>query len=294
MKPLDSLKSLDTLKNHYLETEIPSDLDLKIKRTFKEYNKMKRIKSLKTGLVAAAAFITVFTGMVNFNQSFADSLSELPVIGKIVQVLSFRFDVVETENVHANIETPVITGLENEALQESLNQKYFEENKALYESFMEEMKAIEEKGGHLGVDSGYLIKTDTDRILSICRYYVNTVGSSSTTMRFDTVDKTQGILITLPSLFIDDSYVDVISTYLIQYMKDDMDANPDNIYWVKEDDFTSFEKIDANQNFYLNENGKLVISFDKYEVAPGYMGVLEFEIPTEAIEHLLVSDVYVK
>jgi len=28
----------------------------------------------------------------------------------------------------------------------------------------------------------------------------------------------------------------------------------------------------------------LVISFDKYEVGPGYMGIQEFEIPTEENE----------
>ena len=288
------MKSLDTLKKQYLETDMPNDLELKINRTFKEYNQMKNMRHIKTGMVAAAALLVVFTGAINVNHSFADSLTNLPVIGKIVQVLSFRFDVIETENVHANIESPVITGLENEVLQSSLNQKYFEENKTLYDVFMDEMKAIEEKGGHLGVDTGFIIKTDTERMLSIGRYFVNTVASSSTTMTYDTVDKIEGILITLPSLFTDENYIEVISEYLTAYMLEDMDANPYNIYWVKEDDFTRFEKIDANQNFYLTDSGKLVISFDKYEVAPGYMGVIEFEIPTEVIKHLLVSDMYVK
>lgn len=287
------MNPLDSLKKQYLEVEIPSDLDLKIQRTLKEHYKMKITKRLKTVLVAAAAFIAVFTGAVNVNQSFADTLSDIPIIGGLVEVLSFRFDSIQTENVHANIETPVISGLENETLEAALNQKYYDENKTLYEDFMEEMKVIEAEGGHLGVDSGFVVKTDTDRILSIGRYYVNTVASSSTTFMYDTVDKLEGVLLTLPSLFTDESYVDVISEYLVQYMKDDMIQNPDNVYWVLQDDFTIFEKIKADQNFYLTENNKLVISFDKYEVAPGYMGVLEFEIPTEVIKHILVSDVYV-
>ncbi|MDU5177028.1 RsiV family protein, partial [Clostridium sp.] len=40
--------------------------------------------------------------------------------------------------------------------------------------------------------------------------------------------------------------------------------------------------------------GKLVISFDKYEVAPGYMGVVEFVIPTEILSDSLVSNEYIK
>nr|WP_272880353.1 hypothetical protein [Paenibacillus azoreducens] len=36
------------------------------------------------------------------------------------------------------------------------------------------------------------------------------------------------------------------------------------------------------------------MSFDKYEVAPGYMSVLEFIIPTHVIADSLVSHVYIK
>ena len=30
--------------------------------------------------------------------------------------------------------------------------------------------------------------------------------------------------------------------------------------------------------FYINEKGRIVIVFEKYEIAPGYMGTQEFEI----------------
>lgn len=56
----------------------------------------------------------------------------------------------------------------------------------------------------------------------------------------------------------------------------------------------ALDKISANQNFYINEEVKFVISFDKYEVAPGYMGVQEFVVPTEAITDILVSNQYIK
>lgn len=36
-----------------------------------------------------------------------------------------------------------------------------------------------------------------------------------------------------------------------------------------------------------------MISFDKYEVAPGYMGVVEFEIPTDVLQEDLVSMKYI-
>ncbi len=288
------MDQFNAIKEKYINADIPVDLESRINNSFKRIQHERRNNAMLKITAAAASFVLLLTLSVNVNQDFAMTLSEIPLFGEIVKVLSFKFDVVETESVHANIEAPVITGLENETLQAALNQKYYDENKALYDNFKKEMTAIEEAGGHLGIDSGFEIKTDTDRILSIGRYYVNTVGSSSTTFTYDTVDKIEGIMVTLPSLFTDETYIERISTFLIAYMKEDMTENPANIYWVTEEDFDPFKTISPDQNFYLTENGKLVISFDKYTVAPGYMGVLEFEIPTEIISDLLVSDRYVQ
>jgi hypothetical protein len=159
---------------------------------------------------------------------------------------------------------------------------------------MEEMGPIVEEGGHMGVDSGFVVETDTDRILSIGRYVVNTVGSSSTTFSYDTIDKEEGLLLTLPSLFVDDTYVERISSYLEEEMADRMAADEGLVYWIDQEMVEGFDTIDPQQSFFLTEEGKLVIVFDKYEVAPGYMGVQRFEIPTKVIEDLLVSDRYIK
>ncbi len=74
-------------------------------------------------------------------------------------------------------------------------------------------------------------------------------------------------------------------------------ADESNIYWIKElePEMTEwFEKIKADQSFFITDKGKLVISFDKYEVAPGCMGVLEFEIPTEILKDVLSGSEYIK
>ena len=75
-------------------------------------------------------------------------------------------------------------------------------------------------------------------------------------------------------------------------------ADESNHYWVEgieESDFEGlFDKISGEQNFYINADNKLVITVDEYEAAPGYMGVVEFEIPTNVITDLLVSDEYIK
>jgi hypothetical protein len=287
------MNQLNDLKKTYQKTEVPENLELVVRQSIRRATMKKRINVMnKVAVVVLAGFVAL-GGLVNVNRNIAMAMSDLPVIGKVVEVLSFRFDAIDEDGVHAEIEAPVVEGLENQDLQASLNKQYYEEAETLYKEFMAEMGPIIEAGGHMGVDSGYVIKTDTEALLSIGRYTVNTVGSSSTTFKYDTIDKENGVLITLPGLFADETYVETISKYLIETMKAEMEADPDKVYWVEEDGFTHFESIDPNQQFFITENNKLVLSFDKYEIAPGYMGVIEFEIPTEIIKELLVGEEYV-
>lgn len=46
----------------------------------------------------------------------------------------------------------------------------------------------------------------------------------------------------------------------------------------KEMQIEGFKTITADTEFYINKAGNVVIVFPKYEIAPGYMGMQEFEI----------------
>lgn len=310
------MKKIEELKKQYNSIEIPKGYDemvwLSIEQGKKETNLEDKVESreykmksrVKKGLIASAAAVATltigFTGAVNLSPAFANTMADLPVLGGLVRVVSFNQFEFNKDTYNADLEAPIIDGLSDTELQKSLNSKYLEENKQLYDQFKKDvadMEAVTE-GGHLGVDSGYEVKTDNEEILSIGRWVVNTVGSSSTVMQYDTIDKVNQVLITLPSLFKDDSYIDIVSENIVNQMKAQMEADENNIYWIKGMEGAmgdeGFEKITKDQQFYINQAGKLVISFDKYQVAPGYMGVVEFEIPTEAIQDILVGNGYIK
>ena len=297
-------QSLHQLKNEYKNVPIPAELDFVVKKALKDaglnpMNKKKNFKGIKIGAASVAAALVALTVGVNASPVFAATLSKVPVVGSIVKVLTFREYTVKEDTFDTNIKVPAIQGLENKTLEKSLNEKYLEEGKKLYEQFNTDMEELKKNGGgHLGIDSGYEIKTDNDRILSIGRYTVNIVGSSSTKMKYDTIDKKRQILITLPSLFKDNRYVDLISENIKKQMLEQNKADSNKFYWVagieQEGAMPLFERISEEQSFYINLDGKLVISFDKYEVAPGYMGVVEFVIPTEILSDSLVSNEYIK
>jgi hypothetical protein len=295
-KNLEELKideKLNSLKLEYKNTPIPNNLDSIVTKAIKRSKKRKFPYKTVSGLTAAAIFVL----SINASPSFAQTLEKVPGLKNVIKVLTFTEYTVNESTFNAKIDVPSVSNLKNKKLENSLNEKYLNEGKQLYNDFnkdMEDMKKHNEDG-HLGVQSGYEVKTDDATILSIGRYTVNTVGSSSTTMKYDTIDKKKEVELTLPGLFKDNSYINIISDNIIQQMKEQMKKDPDKTYWIKgPDSFDPFEKIKANQSFYINKDHKLVICFDKYEVAPGAMGLLEFVIPTDVISKDLVGNEYIK
>ncbi len=292
-------KKLNELEKHYNEVPIPKELDFIVENALKQGKKKKKNRTPQW-LLGSAAAVMLFTASLNVSPAMARSLSEIPVVGSVVKVLTWTEYEVAEDTYDANIKVPSIENLENKDLANTLNDKYRSEGNALYNDFIAEVGDLKANGGgHLGVDSGYEIKTDNDQILSIGRYTVNTVASSSTVMHYDTIDKQNEILITLPMLFKDDSYINVISENIKEQMRAESANDEEKVYWVKgagiadEELFDEFTGIKAQQEFYISDDGKLMISFDKYEVAPGYMGIVEFEIPTEVLQDKLVSNQYI-
>lgn len=290
----------EELKQDYTDIQITEEIDLLVRKSIKKGRKdMKRkssIRKIKIVSASIAASIVLLIAGVNTSPVLADTLFKIPLVGGIIRVLTFREYKVEEDNYKADIKVPKIQGLEDKDLENSLNKRYLKEGKELYDQFIRDVKDLElAGGGHLGVDNGYVVKTDTDEILSIGRFVVNTLGSSSTTFRYDTIDKKKEVLIILPSLFKDDTYVDIISDNIKKQMKEQMKSDESKVYWVEgEDEIDPFRKITSEQSFYINDEGKLVIVFNKYDVGPGYMGTPEFIIPTGILSKVLIGNEYIK
>lgn len=283
-------KKLEALRIEYKNTPIPDDLDFIVKKALQQ-KKKRNVNKMKRLIGIGAAALIFITG-INASPNLANALSEVPIVGSLIKVLTFTEFKVEEGTAKMEIKVPAITNMENKTLESTLNKKYLAESKKLYNDFMAEIEEVKKNGGgHLGVESGYDVKTDNDQILAVGRYVVSTVNSYSE-YTYDTVDKKNELLITLPSLFKDDSYLNLINENIKEQMRRQMDRDPDKFYWL--DDEMGFKTIAKDQSFYINDKGKLVIVFNKYEVAPGYMGVCEFTIPTDVIANALASKEYIK
>lgn len=267
-------------------------------------NKMNKQENKKTkmnkGLVAIAASMAIFVGAANMTPTIANATKDIPVLGKIVNIVSLgRFEY-EDDNFYANIATPKIEGLLDEELEAELNEKFKEHADSLIAAFEADVKELKEEygedAGHMGIESDYIIRTDNKDFLSLDVYTLNIVGSSNTIHSFFTIDKENNNIVELKDLFKKDvDYVKPISEYIVKEMNEQM-KDENNVYWIEhenneifyEEDL--FHEIKEDQGFYINENNQLVIAFDKYEVAPGSQGSPEFVIPHEVIADILANN----
>lgn len=288
-------KKLEELKKEYHHIPVPDELDFVVRQALKQ-NKGRSV--VRRSAIGAAAAVLLFVGSVNASPALARAMEQIPVLGQVVNVVTFTSYKLEEGGYSANIEVPSLENMNNKELQASLNSKYIEESKALYEQFVAETRLQDVEGGHFSLESGYEIKTNNEQILSLARYVVETAGSAAESYQFDTIDKQNEWLITLPSLFKNDDYIAIISDNIKQQMISQMEQDDSLVYWVEQKGeeamSDAFQQIAADQSFYINDQQQLVIVFNEYEVAPGYMGIVEFTIPSQVLADVLVSDVYIK
>lgn len=296
---------IEKMKKDYNAIQIPENLrekvELSIERGKKENEKMNKkktriIRVLQGTAGTAVAAMLVITVMANTNAGVAHAMSEVPVLGSIVKAVTFRTYESKDNIMEAKVDVPQVS-IESakesekeklEAAAGALNktvEEYTNEIIANYE------KDVEESQGenHEAVETSYEVVSDTDRIFSLRINTTIAMGSSAEVSKIYHIEKTSGEMITLKDLFEAGSdFKEKISENIKQQMKDKMAADESVVYWLDtEYPDDNFNEIKEDVNFYINEAEKLVIVFDEYEVAPGYMGIVEFEIPTEAVEGIV-------
>jgi hypothetical protein len=176
---------------------------------------------------------------------------------------------IETEEIEKDINESLI-GI-NKTIED-----YADELIAMYE---DELKTSNGQDNYELVSTYEVIRND-EKYLSIRINSTVVMASGSQFVKIYNVDKTTGNIITLSDIYGKDiDYIDTISEEIKQQMQDQMAADENKIYFIKSDEEPSgFDKITDDTNFYINDDGNVVIVFDEYEVAPGYMGVVEFTL----------------
>ena len=227
-------------------------------------------------------------------------MSELPVIGSIAKVLTIRSYEVTEDNTATTVKVPEIqveTAAEevkaaitdvnakiNELVDTFTAEKYaqIEEGKA---AFLENGGTEEDwQARDIEVNVDYEVKHQNETTLSLLTDGWISWFNFEEVREFYNIDLMTGNELTLVDLLGEDAYeyaAEVVRTQMQERVAKDPEGL---IYWGINDgddemDGFEFPGVNADTPFYINNDGNVVISYNKYDAGPGYMGIQEFEIP---------------
>ncbi len=228
----------------------------------------------------AAAALALFLAVPNVSPAAAAAMGDLPVLGAVVRVLTFRDYTYDNGSYSADVSVPELTGSQSA---QAVNDQVQAWTDRLIGQFEETCQAELGREGYLGLDVTSAVVTDSDTWFTLRVDAVETQASGYQFSRFYHIDKAADRVVTLGELFREDAeYSDVLTQEVRRQMEARMAADSGASYFPEE-----LTEIGPEQNFYFNENGELVLVFDEYTVAPGSMGTPEFTIPAEVYETLL-------
>lgn len=296
-------KKLQDMKQKYGELQMSEQQlqNLQMRMEEAKMEKKARNNTKKTKFIVAAAAVAAFVVLPNTSASVAHAMEQIPVIGKLVEVVTFRDYEYDSKTKTADIEVPKldVIDIENSAnveehaeVQETL-EKTAEEINAEIQRITEEIIADFEKS--LAEEEGYKDVVVKSEILATTQEYFTlklmcfeAEASGYEWNYYYTIDLETGERLQLKDIFEENAdYVSAISENIKKQMQAQMDADENVIYWLNDEmEELNFEQITEETSFYLNEDNHVVIAFNEGDVAPMYMGAVEFVIPSKVLEDI--------
>lgn len=298
----------------YQNIPVPEEMKEKLQKAMEhaEADKQKtkgtgRVIGYRIGIAAAAAAILLII-LPNTGADIAYAMGNLPVVGKLFQAVTFRDYQYESERFQADVEVPQIqvedvketedvtvpkTPEEEELsakLDETVEQINFDINEATDKLIKEFQESADLGESYGGLEIHHETVTNNDRYFTLKISIYRAAGSGAQSFKFYTIDKRTGEQVRIGDLFQEGSnYRETLSEDIKNQMRTRMAEDENVIYWIDYEEVPewNWQGITEEQNFYFDKDGNLVIVFDEYEVAPGYMGASEFTVEREIFDSLL-------
>lgn len=253
--------------------------------------KRKRLVLLPRIAAAAACVVFVFIFiMPNVSVVYAQSMEKIPVIGDLIRVVTIRNYLYSDSTHDLNINVPSISDEDNTSAADRVNDDVDRLTQKLMQQFYDDLGGIG-KQGHGSIYVDYDVLTNTDRWFTL-RLSVQLIsGSSNHYFEYYHVDRATGKTVKLADLFNTEDFNQILTDHIKAQMYERMEKDESVVYFADDAEFGhDCAYVGDEHNFYFNDNGDLVIPFDKYEVAPGYMGNPEFTIKLDDIQGILKDE----
>ncbi|PAB60826.1 DUF3298 and DUF4163 domain-containing protein [Anaeromicrobium sediminis] len=284
-------KKLNELNKIYENIQIPKNLDDVIDKAIKRKKdnkviKMKRFdkKIYKRVGTMAASLVIVFGLTVNSSAVLAQEIYKIPVIGNLAKMVTFREYNIDNETSKGNVKIPTVSDVENKEIENQINEtiqkkvdEIVKEQAILDKEYKEAYLATggkEEEYRKVEMTVDYKLHYSSENIISFEISKYQTLAPAYNEVYFYNTDLETGKDITIKDV-LGDNYAKMIKEKVEKQMIDRVKENPDLKYDL---DYFKDMEIKEDRKFYVQENGEIVIFFDKYEVASGVMGPQNFVV----------------
>ena len=296
------MRQIEDARKRYEEIPIPAELSGRVRAAIvrseeKRKSQRQRIPTVRirrkhriwgTCAGMAAALVLVFTTALNTNTAFAEMAAGLPVIGAAARILTFRSYERDEGDWKISVEIPSveIIAKDTNGLDSALNQEIYdlcsqyadeavERAREYKKAFMETGGTEEEWEAHdINIHVGYEIKAQTEAYLSFAVQGTENWSSAYSETKYYNIDLKDNKMVTLADVLGHD-YARIADESILRQMEN-MEEKEGIAFWSKSEG--GFTGVTDKTVFYMNEKENPVIVFDKYEIAPGAYGKLEFEI----------------
>lgn len=290
---------LQSLQKEYLEPQMSEEQLNRLKTKMevaKRENRKDRNRTRVTRLATtAAALVIAFIALPNMSPTIAYAMEKIPVIGQFVKVVTFRdYEYTSDRNI-ADIEVPEIKleeTLEDSKASEKLKRTTDEINVEIQEITNELVehfeKYLEDEQGYQEIIVKSNVLATTQDYFTLKLFCYQGAGSGYQWNYYFTIDLNTGERLQMQDVFKDGAdYITPISENIKEQMQAQMAEDEMVCYWLDQEiEECNFKTITDETAFYLNESGNVVICFNEGDVAPMYMGAVEFEIPAEVLENI--------
>ena len=258
-----------------------------------DQNNKNHTGKIRIAVASAAVAAGLFVILPNTSGTIAHAMEQIPIIGQLVRVVTFRDYEYEGDRNMADIEVPEIKPeeqLEDSTLQENIDRTTAEIN-AEIQSITDDLiaefeKNLDEEMGYQDVVVKSEVLTTTPDYFTLKLICYQGAGSGYQWNYYYTIDLNTGERLQLKDIFKEGAdYITPISEDIKRQMQERMDADENVHYWLNDEiEEWNLKAITDETSFYLNERGNVVIGFNEGDVAPMYMGTVEFEIPAEVLD----------
>ena len=289
---------LENMKERYDAVVIPAELNDRIQQEItrsrrqqaekKAASRRHTFRKMIRGMAAAAAAAGIlFTTALNTSPVFAKEAAQLPVIGGVARILTFRSYETEKDDIAVSVEIPTIemiaadTGITVDGINQEILERCEQYARDALLRAEEYRTAFLDTGGtpdewaehNIKITVGYEIRQQSNDYLSFVVRGTENWTNAYSESKYYNLDLNTGRPVTLQDLLGSD-YVELADKSIWEQIARRQNAG--EVFFTAEEG--GFTGISEYVRFYINRDNRPVIVFEKYEIAPGSSGEVEFEI----------------